>query len=231
MKKPSLGCLVLGCVTALLNAACQRGAVERPSGVTLHVQFQTPHGAAVPGGSLLSAQGKQVASQGSLEVVLPFHERGQRIVVECPLLYSGSPSQRHFSATALGAGGEMEMKIVCRPMQRTWGLSLRSACKDAQIFLNQQALGPARDGWLHAWITDDQHAPTAEQDRSLRVAAHAGPSCKFIDPLTRRLTSHVELTLTLASSTRAVWAHFAGVTPAREQPRTDKKPARRPYRL
>lgn len=231
MRPAGIWCMGLWCMAALLSAACQRNAVEWSSGVTLHVQFQTPNGLAVRGGWVQSAQGKQLAPEGSVEVVLPFHAQGQGVAVECPLLYSGGTTQRDFSATTLSAGGKLEMTMLCRPMQRAWGLSVRSECKDAQLFLEDHALGRVRDGWFHAWITHEQRGTAAALDRSLRLRAQADPSCKFIDPLTRRLTSNVELTLTLASSAQALWAHFSGVTPARAAPRTNKKPARRPYRL
>ncbi len=212
-------------------AGCQPTPVKGPRGITLHVRFQTHQGRVLEGGWVESGEGKQSAVEGELKLMVPFHPRGQHIVAQCPLLYEGA-TERHFSASTLSAGGDMEMTLVCQPLGRVTGLSVHSDCKGAKLFLEDQALGQVKDGWFQAWLRENERVSTARADASwLRLVARADPDCRFIDPLTQRPTSQLEFTVALSPSAQAVWMDLRGVVVAPPVRRAPSKPSRRPYRL
>ena len=227
----SLICFCLLQLLLVCLPACQPEPLARPAGITLRVQFRTHQGRSVDGGWVESTHGKQQASEGRLQLLLPFNQQGQHIVVKCPLLHTGT-AERHFLANTLSAGGEMEMTMLCEPIERVTSLSLHSDCKEAQIFLDDQALGRLNDGWFHAWLTEiDSGSVVPGRERPLRLVARANPGCRFIDPVTQRPASQLELTLTLSSSAQAVWTDLQGVVQPPSARRAPKKPWRRPYRL
>lgn len=218
-------------LVAFSLTACQRAPLARPEAIMLRVQFLTQQGVLLRGGWVESVQGKQPAPEGTLDLALPFHQRGQHVVAQCPLLYTGA-TERHLSASTLSAGGKMEITVLCQPLQRITGLSVRSDCPDAQIFLNDQALGQLKQGWFQALLTENQHAPTSwAHDRSLRLVARADHGCRFIDPVTARPVAQLELTLSLTPSTRALWTELRGIAQPRSVRRPPQKSPRRPYRL
>lgn len=219
-----------GLVACLSTLGCSFRAEKSVSSARLLVHFETGRGEAIPGGIIRWGKSRLVTRGGTAELRLPYSERGQHVIVECPLLHLGSSEQRQLTASTLSAGGVLEWTMICEPLARSWVLSVHSACKSAEIFLDGHALGSAQGGWFHAQLTEvGSDDWSVERHMSLKVRS-ADPGCRFIDPWTRRATREVEVPAVFSATSRALWVDFPRVPVAGR--RVQQSPAvRRPYRL